>query len=165
MTTRPPPDLTVAQQFVNLKMNPLTRGEGCMASGRLIWRFQARPSPVSRTYSLRLTYAQGQAPQVFVEEPNLVVLAAGRPIPHVYSEAPVRLCLYLPGTGEWGGRMLLDRTVVPWCALWLWYFEGWLATGEWKGGGLHPSDLIEDRGARGRHARRALAVSRRSRAA
>jgi hypothetical protein len=34
--------------------------------------------------------------------------------------------------------MFIDKTIVPWCYLWLFYFEDWLATGEWKGGGIHP---------------------------
>jgi hypothetical protein len=34
--------------------------------------------------------------------------------------------------------MRLDLTVVPWTALWLFYFEEWLASDDWKGGGMHP---------------------------
>lgn len=36
--------------------------------------------------------------------------------------------------------MRIDQTVVPWTALWLFYFEDWLASGEWKGGGQHPPE-------------------------
>ncbi|AIQ89412.1 protein of unassigned function [Methylobacterium oryzae CBMB20] len=39
--------------------------------------------------------------------------------------------------------MLLGRTIVPWAILWLWFFEDWLATGEWRGGGVHVSPDIE----------------------
>ena len=34
--------------------------------------------------------------------------------------------------------MPLDETVVPWAALWLFYFEEWLVSDKWKGGGAHP---------------------------
>ena len=34
--------------------------------------------------------------------------------------------------------MRLDQTIVPWAILWLFYFEEWLISNEWKGGGLHP---------------------------
>lgn len=34
--------------------------------------------------------------------------------------------------------MRLDQTIVPWTMLWLFYFEEWLASGDWKGGGMHP---------------------------
>ncbi len=36
--------------------------------------------------------------------------------------------------------MRLDQTIVPWTALWLFYFEEWLESNEWKGGGEHPGD-------------------------
>ena len=34
--------------------------------------------------------------------------------------------------------MQLATTIVPWCSEWLFYYELWLATGEWLGGGVHP---------------------------
>lgn len=158
--------LTLAQQLVNLRASPLTTGVGGIARGRLTWRFEARPSPISRSYDIRLAYAGAASPEVFVEEPDLVALAAGRALPHVYSERPARLCLYLPGTGEWGAHMLLDRTVAPWAVLWLWYFEDWLATGEWRGGGVHPSDAgggSDDRRRRRRSAARRCTIHARTR--
>jgi hypothetical protein len=30
---------------------------------------------------------------------------------------------------------------VPWTALWLFYFEEWLVSNEWKGGGEHPGGV------------------------
>ena len=36
--------------------------------------------------------------------------------------------------------MRVDQTIVPWTTLWLFYFEDWLSSDEWKGGGLHPGD-------------------------
>ena len=56
----------------------------------------------------------------------------------MYDQQPTRLCLYLPGTGEWTPALRLDQTIVPWAALWLYFFEDWLVSGEWKGGGRHP---------------------------
>jgi hypothetical protein len=41
--------------------------------------------------------------------------------------------------------MRLDQTVVPWTSLWLFYFEDWLASNEWKGGGEHPPATSETR--------------------
>ncbi|WP_297494684.1 hypothetical protein [Acidocella sp.] len=83
-------------------------------------------------------------PTVFVEQPDLVALAEGRKIPHVYSEAPLKLCLYLPGSGEWHCGLLIANTIVPWAALWLYFFEEWLISDEWKGGGQHPMDTDSD---------------------
>lgn len=156
---RQPPYLTMAQQLVNLRANPLTRGDGGIEGGGLTWRFAASPSPISRIYGLRLTHARGASPRIYVDEPDLTLLANGARIPHVYSERPTRLCLYLPDAYEWLPSMLLDRTIVPWAVLWLWYYEDWLATGEWHGGGVHVADRETDEG--GRQVRRALAAKQR----
>ena len=109
-------------------------------SGRLTWRFVTSPTAFSRRYRVRIEYRQGAVPSVFVEEPDLVDLAGGRRLPHVYTQKPPRLCLYLPGEGQWTSAMRLDQTVVPWSILWLFYFEEWLVSNEWKGGGVHPGD-------------------------
>ena len=36
--------------------------------------------------------------------------------------------------------MPLANTIVPWVADWLYYYEVWLFTGEWEGGGIHFDD-------------------------
>ena len=33
--------------------------------------------------------------------------------------------------------MYLAETILPWASEWLAHYEGWLYTGEWKGGGVH----------------------------
>jgi hypothetical protein len=142
--------LTVAQQFVNLQGNPVSAGNGRLHAGRLVWTYDASPSALSRIYRIRIEMEHDLSPEVFVETPDLNLLADGRDLPHVYRQDPVRLCLYLPGTTEWRPWMRLDQTVVPWTALWLFYFEDWLSTGEWKGGGEHPPATPETR-CTGRH--------------
>ena len=133
--------LTASQQHINLQSNPLTAGGGVglLHAGALLWWFEATPSPLSRIYTLRIEYRQGVKPQVFVESPNLKLLADGRRLPHVYEQDPARLCLYLPMTYEWQSWMRIDNTIVPWAILWFFYFEEWLSSDEWKGGGEHPS--------------------------
>ena len=32
--------------------------------------------------------------------------------------------------------MTIATTIVPWLSLWLYYYEIWLATGSWQGGGV-----------------------------
>lgn len=133
-----PKPLTLAQQLLNLKCNPLCAGEGGIRSGKLVWEFAVQPTPLSRTYRLRIVYAQGRNPQVFVDDPDLTILSDGRTLPHVYEQKPTRLCLYLPNSGEWTPSKRISETLVPWAILWLFYFEDWLATDDWKGGGVHP---------------------------
>lgn len=149
-----PNSLTLPQQFLLLKACPSCRGEGAVCPGKLTWRFQAQPTPLSRIYSIRLDYRIGDGPDVFVEAPSLEVLAAGRDLPHVY-RSPLRLCLYMPGSGQWAPYKRLDQTIVPWTYTWLFYFEDWLTFGEWRGGGRHP-DGAPSRSSN-RHLRRSLA--------
>jgi hypothetical protein len=135
-----PKPLTPAQQFVNLRHNPVCAGRGTLRNGRLDWRFKSQPTPLSRAYDLSLRYRPLSSPDVLVVEPDLTVLAKGRKLPHVYQQRPTMLCLYLPGTAEWTSAMRIDATIIPWSALWLFYFEEWLTSNEWKGGGKHPDD-------------------------
>lgn len=132
--------LTVPQQYLGLSSNPICAGAGRLAVGTLSWRFPMMPTLLSRTYAVRIDYRLGGDPKVYIENPDLTVLAAGRRLPHVYNQSPTRLCLYLPGSGEWEAWMRLDQTIVPWIALWLFYFEDWLHSDDWKGGGEHPAD-------------------------
>ena len=105
---------------------------------RVVWEFEARPTVISREYRVRIIYRYGDYPRVYVVKPDLPNLADQRTIPHLYEQKTTRLCLYLPGAGEWSPAMFLAETIVPWSFLWLFYFEDWLATEVWKGGGMHP---------------------------
>lgn len=84
-------------------------------------------------------YRQDATPHVLVVMPDLIDLAGGRKLPHVYEQRPTRLCLYLPRAREWNGSMSMSETIMPWTILWLFYFEEWLVSDDWKGGGVHPT--------------------------
>ena len=68
--------------------------------------------------------------------------------PHVYvnplNAASSPLCLFDPRRGEWTYNDLVAETTVPWTADWLCCYEGWLATGEWLGGGSHVHEGIHN---------------------
>ncbi len=81
----------------------------------------------------------GLAPNVFVQEPCIVGIAGGREIPHLYSQEKQQLCLYYPYHNEWMDTMYIADKLIPWVSLWLYYFEDWLFTDDWNGGGIHPS--------------------------
>jgi len=135
------PRLTAAQQYVNLRASPVARGNGRLHAGQLMWNFDTRPTAVSRSYTIRISYKQGDQPIADVLRPNLLELSGGRKIPHLYSQAPPRLCLYLPSAFEWTPSMRISETIVPWVNLWLFFFEEWLISNDWKGGGVHPPGL------------------------
>lgn len=101
----------------------------------LTWVGTITPSPLSRTYRVRLRYKLTDSPEVEVLEPLLQKRGSDNP-PHLYPGE--KLCLYLPRIGEWNKTMMLSQTIIPWTSEWLLNYEVWLATGEWSGGGLHP---------------------------
>lgn len=133
-------DLTAAQQYLALGRCQACTGSGHLKKGKIRWDYTARPTPLSREYSLRLAFHQGRSPvpRIWVRGPDLLELSGGVRLPHVYEQKPPRLCLYLPRTGEWSPSLLIADTIIPWSVLWLFYFEYWLFTGEWAGGGVHP---------------------------
>lgn len=140
-------DLSLPQQFLFLKSSKTVGGEGALHPHILEWHFEAQPTPLSRCYQAVLTLEPGNTPDVRIVDPDLHVLSKGRDLPHIYHN-PARLCLYLPGTGQWDASKRLDLTIVPWTHLWLIYFEEWLSSDEWKGGGQHPGDEPEAAGNR-----------------
>ena len=63
------------------------------------------------------------------------------PIPHVYvsvrTPALPYLCLFSPSDREWSTFDLIAETTVFWAAERLYFYEGWLVTRKWQGGGRH----------------------------
>jgi hypothetical protein len=65
------------------------------------------------------------------------------PIPHVYKSdldpSLPYLCLFSPSLREWDVTDLIAETTVFWANEWLYFYEGWLVTRKWRGGGRHPT--------------------------
>jgi hypothetical protein len=140
-----PQNLTLAQQAMILRRSPWVGGQGGCRRNLLRWNFSVRPTVLSRTYAIALECRPSGALAVYVRSPNLVELAGHRRLPHVYSQWPTQLCLYLPGTGEWHRGRSIAETIVPWTYLWLHYFEEWLVSDDWQGGGVHPQPRVRRR--------------------
>ena len=132
--------LSPAQQWIRLKSSPICRGHGHVRREELFWNFEAKPTPLSRSYQLQIRLKKFDSPDVMVLNPDLNKLAGGRRLPHVFSVKPVRLCLHFPSYDEWTTDQSIAETIVPWAYLWLMYFEHWVATDEWQGGGKHPGE-------------------------
>jgi hypothetical protein len=105
--------------------------------GRLSCEGSLRPFAFTKKYKVRITYEVGEFPKVQVVSPALRRRQPNEPIPHVYEG--YLPCLFLPSDqSEWSAEKPLAETIIPWLALWLFYYETWLSTGEWQGGGKHP---------------------------
>lgn len=120
---------TLAQQAFLLGQLPLT--SHCrVARGRLRWEGRIEPTVASESYLVRIDFRLPGAPQISVLSPPLEAPADGQ-LPHVYEGD--RLCLCYPH--EWRPQMRIDTTIVPWTSEWLFFYELWLFSGKWYGGG------------------------------
>jgi hypothetical protein len=95
---------------------------------------------LSATYRIEVTFTPGGRPKVAVLDPAIQV-PAGKKLPHVFPGD--RLCLHFPN--EWTTAMLIADTIIPWAAEWLVFYELWLATGVWHGGGHEPAGGVKPR--------------------
>lgn len=116
-----------------------------LRNGTLFWFGKVKPTSLSREYNVALTYSNSQVPKVWVigeelqkiEDPNF---------PHKYEVDPqnnmVRICLYR--YREFTKDKFLANTIIPWTVEWLYFYEIWLATGTWCGGGEHPTNTTKE---------------------
>lgn len=111
------------------------------AKNSVEWTGTIRPTAMSEEYEVRIQYKYGDTPKVWVVRPQIKRRSSEEPIPHIYPSN--RLCLYLPGTGQWTRQKSVADTIIPWTALWLYHYEVWHTTGEWLGGG-HGTPKCED---------------------
>lgn len=113
-------------------------GTGGVYKNKITWICNINPTSLSRLYTVRIEYQLEKSPSVFVVRPELKALANGKEIPHLYSQEKENLCLFYPKYKEWNPTMHISETIVPWVYEWFFYFEEWLISNEWKGGGFHP---------------------------
>ena len=120
---------------------------------RAVW--EGTLEPVQRRYQVYISYIVPLAIERFsiIEvQPRVQVLTPRLeyhpefeegPVPHVYGNREdvtlPYLCLFDPYAAEWSPGDLLAETTVPWAARYLYFYEGWLVTGKWLGGGRHPT--------------------------
>jgi len=120
---------------------------------RVIW--EGPLHPVQRRYRVRIGYELPLAIERFTildVQPRVQVLSPRLeqhpefeegPTPHVYVNKSDNtlpfLCLFDPYSGEWSPSDLIAETTLPWTSRYLYFYEGWLVTGKWLGGGRHPT--------------------------
>ena len=93
--------------------------------GGLTWRGTLQPTAESPRYRLRIVHNPGQPPRVFVDSHALDANCG-----HIYLDNR-SLCLYWPKQWWWTAGESLPGTILGWTALWLYFYELWLVTGEW----------------------------------
>jgi len=118
------------------------------------WRGPLCPTTI--TYEVEIRYRIPLAIEngtVYTTQPRVTVEALA---PHFLSPVAIELHLYWPAREDsspptlclfdphahpvqWSVEDLLAETTLPWTCEWLLYFEGWLVTRSWEGGGRHPT--------------------------
>jgi hypothetical protein len=106
----------------------------CKARG--FWIGRLRALDFSESYDVRIEYRVGAKPKVWVLGlPSREEESESKKIPHRFTDGSI--CLFYGD--EWTADKSIARTIVPWLLEWLAFYEGWLVTGEWQGGGTHPT--------------------------
>ena len=106
-----------------------------------VWIGKLQPTQLSETYTVRITYEHGTIrPRVEVLDPPLQKRGNTR-IPHTFPDGSI--CLHL--SGEWNSTQFIHQSIIPWTSTWLYYYEVWLITGEWLGGGHERNPPQESR--------------------
>lgn len=103
-----------------------------------------KPTEESQSYKLKIsTRVESTGVSIYPIEPFIGREINGEKVPHMYPDGS--LCLYYPDYDEWKYTDNWAETLIPWASLWLYYFELWLMTGEWLGGGIHGNNKTKPR--------------------
>jgi hypothetical protein len=94
--------------------------------GVAVWKGTLQPQELSPVYHVVIQYNHNKVPKVKVISPKLHPKA-----PELYGDGA--LCLYWPKEWRWSPDELVAKTIIPWTAGWLYYYELWLDTGQWLG--------------------------------
>lgn len=147
MATRKPPNLargrrlSIAQQWASIRSAVPSAARQEMNGNRLRCEFRLRPAALSCEYSVTMDYTLGKRPDVRVTSPDLRT-RDGERAPHLFEDDS--LCLFRFRYRDWSPKESIGRTILPWASLWLYFYEIWLVTGTWHGGGEHPDDGAND---------------------
>ena len=102
---------------------------------RVEWVGEIHPTKISSTYKVRIRYGLKRYPLIWVIEPSLDTVFLADPTAHIYRKK-LNLCLFYPKHNEWVPSIYIAESIVPWVYKWLFFYEGHLVTGEWKGSGI-----------------------------
>lgn len=100
-------------------------------------------SSKSKKFVVELEYIEAnKIPKIFIDAEQFPEDKLEE-IPHKYGiknrkgKKYVEVCLYYKK--EWNRTMNISDTIIPWLIEWLYFYDMWLITGKWCGGGKHPT--------------------------
>lgn len=132
---------TLSQQMLYVK-NTYDIDQSYFSLPHLFIKMHISPTAFSLKYPITVKYHYNGRVEAWVTG-NLERLD-DPDFPHHYGKdlqrGSVKMCLYLPGNNEWDNNKFIADRIIPWISDWLYYYELWVANGEWYGGGEHPED-------------------------
>jgi hypothetical protein len=127
--------LTLAQQKYYMSVDyPAFTAH--MARNAIEWIGSVTPTTMSETYEVRISYKIPDRPEVTVLSPELKLASGYNHLPHTFPPDWKRLCLYM--AEDWNPQNPVNW-IVPWIAVWLYFYEIWRLTGTWLGEGHEPT--------------------------
>lgn len=102
--------------------------------GKLKCLGELRPTLTSDIYTVELLYRVPNRPKIKILAPPLRIAPTQKKLPHVFGGD--ELCLYLEG--EWRPELPISDYMIGWVSEWLAFYEDWVVTGVWMGGGHEP---------------------------
>lgn len=133
------PKVTLAIQALNLQR----QFPECICKLRydkLTWYGKIRPTPLSRIYSIKLICHNLNSRPTVILYGDYIEGIERSDFPHHFrinkEKMEVELCLHMPY--DFNYTDLISNTIIPWTQEWLFFYEIWLATSEWCGGGHNP---------------------------
>jgi hypothetical protein len=93
--------------------------------GKLICTGKVQPEFCAE-YELKIEYEEGFAPRVFITKPEI------KPENKIHMYSDGSLCLYYPNDFTWRDNMNIADYFIPWAIEWIYCYEYYLLTGEWK---------------------------------
>lgn len=97
-------------------------------------------------YKIRIDYQESSSPKVYMITPqidmsdSLEIHTFGMYYHGAYKRRLPKLCLTYWDKDKWNNSILLTDSYIPWAIEWTEFYEIWLLTGKWHGGGVHPSE-------------------------
>ncbi len=131
--------ITLAIQAFNLRRQ-FPKCTCKLRHNKLTWYGKIRPTPFSKTYCIKLICHNLSSKPTVILYGDYIEGIDRSDFPHHFKidkeKMEVELCLHMPY--EFNHTGLIANTIIPWAQEWLFFYEIWLATGEWCGGGHKP---------------------------
>lgn len=138
-------NISLARQAAHL-MEEYPESRCTIHHNKLLWEGVLRPTPLSREYNIRIICKGFLGRPKVLLHGDCIKGIEKENFPHHFKidkrKNEVELCLHMFYEFSYKHDWIAD-TIVPWTQEWLFFYEIWLATNEWCGGGHTPVSYEE----------------------